>query len=38
MVDVNGNYVWYNGEVVSVLDDDEFNDESEFEMEYDGYD
>ena len=38
MVDENGNDEWYNGKAVSVLDDDKFNDECEFQVEYDEYD
>ena len=34
IIDENGSDVWYNGEVVPVFDDYEFNDECEFEVEY----
>jgi len=37
MVDDDGKAVWYSGTVVSVLDDNEFNEECEFEVKYDGY-
>ena len=32
-----GNAVWYEGKVVTVLDEDEFDDECEFEVEYQGF-
>ena len=32
-----GNDVWYEGKVVTVLDEDEFDDECEFEVEYQGF-
>lgn len=38
MVDEAGEDVWYTGLVTSVLDDDEFDDECEFQAVYDGYD
>ena len=38
MIDNDGEDVWYRGTVTEVLDDDEFDDECDFTVEYDGFD
>ena len=38
MVNEGGKDVWYLGLVVSVLDDNELDEECEFEVLYDGFD